>query len=490
MILSEPWALAATIALLIAYRWLSGRYAKIPSLPIGLLVVYFAFSLANMLIPEGVLPALRHWLDVIAVIALYCAAFRILFAATVELWLFARKKEALPKITRDFVLLGAYAVIAFMILSTKGGVNLAGLITTSAVLTAVIGLAAQNTLGNLFAGASLQLERPYGIGDWIQYGVDVGRVVGIGWKSTRLMTFENELVFVPNLDIVKTVVKNFSKPSRLHVMKIDIGVEYGAAPSDVRRVMLGVLREEPRILKNPTPQVRLTNFGDFAITYQLRFTYDDYGNWPELRASIMNRVWYALKREGIRIPFPIRDVQHRHIERRAEAAALDLERECARAQLESVSVLAPLSAPEKDLIARRMRIAEYCDGEAIVHQGEAGDSMYVLYRGACDVTVGKGEAPSITVATLRPPSFFGEMSLLTGEPRSATVRARGDSVLFAIDKALFGEVLAKDTAMLERLAEIVAKRQADTAQALDQASKDRPAQVQGIARRIRSFFGL
>lgn len=488
--LDNPVAAAIVIALLIAYVIAAKRLRRLPSLPIGLLVLYLILRELLEFLPGVVSERLVHWTDVVAVIVLYCAAFRLLFAVTVELWFEWKKKTKLPKITRDFVMLAIYAVVAFIVLSTKGGVNLAGLITTSAVLTAVIGLAAQNTLGNLFAGLSLQMERPYTIGDWIRYGDHTGRVVGIGWKSTRLITFENEMIYVPNMDIAKTVLVNYSKPTKRIWMVLDLGVEYGAAPNKVRRVLERVLEQEPTVLREPRPNIRLVNYGDFAITYRIRFMYEDYGNTPVVRGAVMNNIWYALKREGVRIPFPIRDVHHHHVERRFEGAQHMEARQRVSQELKAVPLFTTLDDEARELLASKLDILHFGDGEDIVRQGEAGDSMFLLHEGACDVFVAKGGGQAINVASLEPPAFFGEMSLLTGDARSATVRARGDSTLFRIDKELVSEVLTKDRSISERLAEALAKRQADNAEALGRVEKDRAAQVQSLARRIRSFFGM
>jgi small-conductance mechanosensitive channel len=488
--LDTPFAAAIVIALLIAYVILSKRLRRLPSLPIGLLVLYLILREALAYLPGIVSDRFVHWAAVTAVIVLYCAAFRITFAVTVELWFEWKKKTRLPKITRDFVLLTIYAIVTFVVLSTKGGVNLAGLITTSAVLTAVIGLAAQNTLGNFFAGLSLQMERPYTIGDWIRYGDQAGRVVGIGWKSTRLITFENEMIYVPNMDIAKTMLVNYSKPTKRIWMVINLGVEYAAPPNKVRRVLERVLELEPTVLRDPKPTIRVTDYGDFAITYKIRFLYEDYGNMPTIRGAVMNNIWYALRREGIRIPFPIRDVQHRHVERRFEENQRVLQRQTATADLKTVPLFEPLSAEALALIASRLDILHYGEGEDIVRQGEAGDSMYLLRAGACDVFVKKGDGEALKVASLEPPAFFGEMCLLTGDPRTATVKACSDSTLFRIDKQLFGDILAKDASISERLAEALANRQVKNAEALGRVEKDRAAQVQSLTTRIRSFFGL
>jgi len=488
--LDQPIAMAIVIALLIVYSLVARKFERLPKIPVGLLILYLFMRILLNAIPGVVSDSLVHWLDVAAVIILYCASIRIIFALTVELWFEWKRKTKIPKLTRDFVLLAIYAVITFVVLRTKGDVNLAGLITTSAVLTAVIGLAAQNTLGNLFAGLALQLERPYAIGDWIRYGDSTGRVVGIGWKSTRLVTFENEMIYVPNMDIAKTVLINYSKPTRKLWMVINLGVEYGAPPNKVREVLMGVLEQEPAVLKEPKPTIRVLDYGDFAITYKIRFMYEDYGSMPTLRGAIMNNIWYALRRNDIRIPFPIRDVHHRHIERRYEEAQLSRERESAMQDIDSVPIFAPLPHEARGMLAQRIEIVRYGDGEEVVRQGEAGDSMYIIHSGAGEVHVGRGAAAPVKVADLSPPAFFGEMSLLTGEPRTATVRAKGDSTLFRIDKQLFSEIFKADSSVSEKLAEALAKRQAETAEKLGQIERDRAAHVSSLTRRIRSFFGM
>ncbi|MFA4874960.1 MAG: mechanosensitive ion channel family protein, partial [bacterium] len=297
--LSSTWLIAALFVLLVIYRVACRKNRRLPFVPLGLLIAYLALRLVLNLFSEGFGPELLRWLTVASLIALYCAIFRLAFAFTVE-WFFSRtKREAFPKITRDFILIAIYAIIIFVVLRTRGGVNLVGLITTSAVLTAVIGLAAQNTLGNLFAGISLQIEHPFRIGDWIQYGENAGQVVGIGWSMTRLRTFEDEIVYVPNMDLAKSLLKNFSRPSRQHVMKIGVGLDYEAQPNRVRKVLLEALRDEPMVFNDPPPQIRVIDYGDFAVKYELRFVYDDYGTFPVVRAAVMNRLWYALRRNHI-----------------------------------------------------------------------------------------------------------------------------------------------------------------------------------------------
>ena len=314
--------------------------------------------------------------------------------------------------------------------------------------------------------------------------------MSIGWQTTHIKTFDDELIIIPNLDVAKAVVKNHSRPTIRHAMKIEIGTEYDAAPGLVRETLLSLCRQEPRVLADPAPQIRVASYGDFAITYQMRFFYEDFGVSPALRADMMNKVWYALRRAGVKIPFPIRDVQHRHIERKHEAEECAKLRAQALTRLGKVPILSPLPAESLSLISEKLSVERFGDGEIVVHQGDEGDTLYLIHEGACDVEVKSGSQPAAVVATLSPPAFFGEMSLLTGEPRSATVRARGDATVLAIGKAIFGEILAAHPEVSVKLAEALAARQAHTEGVVGKMREEEERRASRLLVRIKTFFGI
>ncbi len=485
--LAHPVTVIIALFALLCYRLAAKRIKRLPVIPLGLLILYLLVHLILHFFPGQVEESgSLKWAGIIQVIILYCAITRLLYAFFVDAIRHWRGKPKIPKITRDFVLFIIYVVTAFIILRTRGNFNPLGLITTSAVLTAIIGLAAQNTLGNLMSGLSIQMERTYRIGDWIGFGDHEGRVVGIGWKSTRIRTFENEIVFIPNLDIVKSAVKNYSLPTRMHVMKVDIGVEYGAAPGVIRDVLLNIAAENKRVLQKPAPEVRVIEYGDFAITYQLRFNYENYGINPVLKAEVTNQIWYAFRRSGISIPFPIRDVKIHHIERKHEIELIETLRKNARSDLDNQPILASLSSEDLNIISERMTIERYGDGEAVVHQGQSGDSMFIIHSGECDVILGDNSR----VAGLSTSDYFGEMSLLTGEPRTATVRTKGETTLFSIQKALFAEILSSHPTTCESLASALAKRRGELDEIAGRKREDEKKSASKMLSKIKSFFKI
>lgn len=487
-ILSEPAAVAIIAAVLIIYWRLTKQVAKLPQLPLTLFILYFLVVLTKLLLTSYGLPEWAERLDLAGLIVLYCALARLIFYIFIDVWLARRLKFGLPKITRDVALVVIFAVIVIVLLHKKGGVNLASLLTTSAVLTMVIGLALQDTLGNLFSGLALQTEKLFQIGEWISFREHVGQVVSMTWKSTLIKTLENEIVYIPNNVVAKEIVKNYSRPEPAHVAYIEIGIQYEAPPNKVREVILDVLSENEKVLKVPPPQVRLINFGDHAITYQIRFWNDDFGGEKLLKANLMNQIWYALKRHSIQIPFPIRDVRLRHVEKsEAKKAHAGLQTEVLTS-LKNIQVLSQLPAEDIELLASRVDIETYGNGEAVVHQDEEGDSMYIIHRGACDVYLEDGERKH--VATLNAGDFFGEMSLLTGARRAATVVAKGDADVFVIDKCSFSDILKAHPGFSETLGQALVRRQAALAAKQGKKEDASPSATSQVVSKIKSFFGL
>jgi CRP-like cAMP-binding protein len=361
--------------------------------------------------------------------------------------------------------------------------------TTSAALTVVLGLAAQSTLGNFFSGLVLQMERPFSLGDWITYGSHTGRVIGITWKSTRIKTRDDVLIYLPNNELSNGILVNYSKPDRRVVCRINIGLEYGAPPNKVQQVILDVVNQHPKVLAGPRPQVRLTSFDDFSINYEIRFWYENYINDPQIKADINNQLWYALRRNNINIPFPIRDLQHAHVERRhkrEERKQLSLQ---IQTLLEKVPLLKPLSDENREKLALEGTIQDYGTNEIIVRQGSAGDSLYIILDGACEVLYEKEGQRSKKIATIGKGDFFGEMSLLTGAVRSADVKALEYATVLRIDKALFSSILASDPDIIEQLGAAMAQHQQDLS---NEANKiqDRSTVQRKLISRIRKFFGL
>ncbi|MBW2640755.1 MAG: mechanosensitive ion channel, partial [Deltaproteobacteria bacterium] len=205
------WQILIAIVLLSGYVIISKRLQRIPAIPIGLIILYLiTHMIASITRDLSWAAEWAPWIQVASVVILSWAVARLTFFLLIELPLRLRKKKELPSITRDLVLIICYAILFIIVLRLKSNINLTGILTTSAVLTVVVGFAAQTTLSSLISGLILQIERPFGLGDWIKLGENRGRVIGITWKSTRLLTREDVLVYIPNAEITNKSFLNYS----------------------------------------------------------------------------------------------------------------------------------------------------------------------------------------------------------------------------------------------------------------------------------------
>jgi small-conductance mechanosensitive channel/CRP-like cAMP-binding protein len=486
------WQILIAIVLLSGYVIISKRLKQIPDIPIGLVILYLITRIIVSITRDLSWAAdWAPWVQVASVIILSWAVARLTFFLLIELPLRLRKKKELPNITRDLILITCYAILFVIVLRFKSNINLTGILTTSAVLTVVVGFAAQTTLSSLISGLILQIERPFGLGDWIKLGENRGRVIGITWKSTRLLTRQDVLVYIPNAEITNKSFLNYSKPNPRLVARIYIGIEYGAPPNTVREVIIQVLNQHPQVLKLPPPEIYLVTFGDFAITYEIRFYHNNYADERRIKSDINTQLWYALRRNHIKIPFPIRDVHHKHVERRFQEKELAAQKSSADIEglLERVSVFSALSEELRTQIAKRSEIIEYGAGEFIVRQGDQGDSLYIIRTGLCGIYIKGNGTQEKRIATIDSGGFFGEMSLLTGEPHSATVRAMEDTSVIIIDKENFSKILTDNPSISVQLGEILAERQKELAEEAGRIVAAAPSSSNMIAK-IKSFFRI
>jgi small-conductance mechanosensitive channel/CRP-like cAMP-binding protein len=334
-----------------------------------------------------------------------------------------RVRDRFPAIVQDALVIGALIVVATFVFKEQ-------LLTTSAVGAVVVGFSLQDTLGNAFAGLSIQSERPFKVGHWIRVGDFEGRVSEITWRATRLRTKSGNFIIVPNNIIGKEAIVNYSEPAVPTRLELEVGVSYGASPADVKRAIYEAMSQSRYVLTSPAPDALLVGFDASSINYRAYFWVDNYELDEEARDDVRVAIYYVFGRRGIEIPYPIQ-VEYSRDWPAPDEAALAAER---RRVLEGVDLFATLSDEQRADIARATVTKTYGNGEPIVRQGEPGESMYVLCSGTVSVVV---EPDKREVATIRSGGYFGEMSLLTGEPRSATVLARGEAVVLELNAEVF-----------------------------------------------------
>lgn len=423
-------------------------------------------------------------------------AFGLGLAGTLDVLVFDTLLERLrvhaPRIVRDILQAAAFFGILMGLLGAHG-VDLLALATTSAIVTAVVGLALQGTIANLFAGLAMQADRSFVIGDWIRVGDRTGRIRQIKWRSTSIETVDGDVWIVPNAQLVTHEVLNHSAPSKAHRERTSLTFHYRHPPNDVKRVILDAIRGAPGVLATPAPNLVPRDFGDYGVTYVLLYWVDDMARELEIDGEVKTRIWYAAKRAGLEIPYPIHDVNVRTV----PAAASDARSSDDAARLSllgRVELFAPLHAADRELLATRMVEQPFAAGERIIVQGEAGSSVFLVRTGEVDVHVEKGGVDRI-VATVGPGELVGEMSLMTGAPRAATCTARSDVVAYEIDQRAFRVLLEARPDLVDELSRVLGARALVlTAERENLSAELAAARVAesslDLGRRVRAFFGL
>ena len=188
----------------------------------------------------------------------------------------------------------------------------------------VIGLALQDTLGNLFSGIALLFERPFTEGDWIEVDSVKGKVIEINWRSVHILTRELEMLVIPNAVLAGATIRNYRRPQRLHVEVVEVGFSYNDPPNKVKQVMKEIALSTKGVLERPEPVVQTISYDDSSIGYKVRLFLSDYDRVPQIRDEFVTRVWYAAERYNLNIPFPIRTLYHNPPVKTNSAAVIDV----------------------------------------------------------------------------------------------------------------------------------------------------------------------
>jgi small-conductance mechanosensitive channel/CRP-like cAMP-binding protein len=409
--------------------------------------------------------------------------------------LLARRR--LPRILNEFVV--ALALIGYAIYRLNAiGVNLAGLITTSAVVSGALAFSAKETLSNLWGGIAIQLEKTCRIGDWVKIDTVTGQVVSIRWRYMAIATITNETIVIPNSTVMKnriTVVARRGEERTSWRRHVPFEVEFDHPPA---RVIVQVEKELanaqiPNVARTPAPMVGCVAFKDSGIEYAVSYDLIDAGEYWITDSRIRAHIYAALMRQGFVISFPRRIVEVRHDERPG-AARREIEHRITA--LASMDLFASLTDAERASLARELTTSPYVAGERIFEASQPADSLYLLAQGRVEIIRerAKGALP-VKLATLEAPAYFGEMGLLLGQPRIATVAALDDALCYRLDKRGFDAILRSRPALAETLARILAERQAENdakLQALDAEARAEHAvgRTRELVRRIQQFFGL
>jgi len=380
-----------------------------------------------------------------------------------------------------------YIVTFFIIFNSQyPNVDLAALFTTSTILGVIIGLAMQDTLGNLFAGLAMQADQPFQIGDVISIPTKgTGVIENISWRGVKIRTFQNKFLIISNSVLGKEAIE-VAPRDNLNARLVFFNTLYSNSPAKTIHTVREVVRQIENVSQKIRPIVRVRNLGDNGIDWEVKYWIEDYLKHNDTDALVRQRIWYALKREKIDFAYPTRTI---HIETKAaENGFVETENEVFE-RLSYVPIFAPLSDEETQELAAGSRVRVFAPDEPIVWQGQPGKSMFVVHKGSVKVQI-KKESQTKTLNTLREGDFFGEMGLLTGEPRTATVIAEEETQVLEIDNFCLKPILEDNPELVESFSRIVEERRNLLAEKQSERDTMKKTDNAGVFHSIKKFFGL
>ena len=392
-----------------------------------------------------------------------------------------------PTLVRNIFSIIAFTALFFLIFTLIfPNANLGAVFTTSAIFGVILGLALQDTLGNFFAGISLQADRPFQVGDVITVGSErhTGVVEEITWRAVKIRTFQNHIVLISNSTAAREPIEVCPREN-LNARLVFFNTIFTDSPAKAIHVVREAVREADNVSAKVAPIVRVRSIGDSGMEYEVKYWLVDYAKYNDTDALVRQRIWYAFRRAGLTFAFPTRTLL---MERPSKKGTGDGDGGAIVERLGAVDIFAPLSAEETTMLAQAATSHVFAPGETVIRAGDPGSSMFVVHNGRVSVQVSEN-GRARTVATLSEGAFFGEMALFTGEPRTANIVAIEETEVLEIGHAAMKRVFDTNPDLVESLSYIIAERRQGLAASTDPASID-PDQSAGLLKSIKRFFGM
>lgn len=419
----------------------------------------------------------------------------------VFLWegILRKQGKSIPKLLRDMV-------SSIIMLAAIGGIisvlfkkDLTILLAATGGVGVVVGLALKELIADVFSGLAINFERAFRIGDMIRVGETEGSVMEINWRSTHIRTPHNMVVIIPNSRISSAVVTNLSKLGSHFRSVFTIHLDYSIAPNDGLRTLNAAVQhvQDTILVEDGAEQFTLesdviaSNIDDIGVEYQIRYWVSEYKKRPMVRNQIISSVMQQLKRSGM---YPCHPQQHIVHEVHSNEAKTDEEQR--KELIQNTSFFADIDDDELQYLAQSLVQKTHHAGDVVLQRGEKGMSMFFIQDGLADVYIWiESQQSEKRVASMIGGTSFGEMSLLTGEPRSATIKAKTELQLFELRKEHVQELLQKRPALAQSISSIIA-----TYKLRDQAAREKHGKQQQVEERdtfskqllgkIQSFFQL
>lgn len=379
----------------------------------------------------------------------------------------------LPRVLHGLILGVIYLLILFVILKDILRINITPFLATSAILTMILGLAFQGVLSNILSGMSLHFTKSFRKGDWIQVGDDEGRVIDTNWRETRIFDRYSNIIVLPNNKVASEKITNFSLPSDNSALTISVKASYEAPPTSVLNALLEAAQDMPNVLDSPSPEAYVLSYDDLGISYLMKFWIRDFDKKYPIWGEVGRLIWYKFKRRNIEIPVALSDKVSdvlQTVREKEGVPLIEVEKErtfrdllnSAFLRYEEGEKAGKLLVPQEEIrdLAASVKRVKFTPGEIIFKQGDEGESCYVVSTGRIrgEIVYEERGKKFISDFKVERGGIFGEMSLFTGMPRTATGIVEMESELLEIGGEDFAQLLGRNPKLTDLISEIVSAR--------------------------------
>jgi small-conductance mechanosensitive channel/CRP-like cAMP-binding protein len=375
-------------------------------------------------------------------------------------------------------------------------VDITSILAGSAVISIVLGLALQETLGNFFSGMVLQASVPFAPGDWILIGegstATEGRVVEMTWRAVTIITAANNNILIPNSLVARTKITNYHTPTPATSCSITLALDHNVAPHEAQRILVLAANDADGVAGSPAPGVSIASYDRSTITYSLGFWIEKPDQHGGIEAAVRWNAWYRLKQAGIELPYDTNLV--RMTDGNADRQATVPAALAARMEAIGRSPLFSTLSPElKQQLAGRIHDFDLAPGQFFYHQDDPGNSMFLVLSGEVHAQMQTADGREVDLSDIAEGGVFGQVSAMTGQPRAATVKAKTRVRVAEITHQHLQELLARDPALAQHMSEVVAQSQARHEELSRQIGAHHPShgqntQPQSVLERMKSFL--
>jgi small-conductance mechanosensitive channel len=359
-------------------------------------------------------------------------------------------QSRIPKLFLDLFRVILVLLGGAVILSSVWGADLSNLATALGLGSFVLGLALQDTLGNLFSGIALYYEKPFKVGDNIKIGDHAGKIIEMNWRAVRILTREEEMIVIPHLIIAKDPITNYSQPTSYYVHKKMVGFSYNTPPNLVKAILEDCLKNTPGVLEYPKPVAKTHDFKDSSIEYELEFAVAEFIQHEDVTDDLVSRIWYAAKRNNLEMPFPqlvyqpavVPETMQQHLEK----------------VLQDLPSIIPIDRSKIKDLADGVLLQYYGEGEVLLKENQVNDQLYIIIEGIAKQFTRDIDGNEVHLLDLKKGDFFGESALLGSRPNPSSVRALSDLEVLVILPAEIIEMLEKNPSLAVQLDGVLESR--------------------------------